>query len=239
MPNSDNILAPTLILGAGRTASSYVISHLSHSVGQFQEIIENDVYKVLFECCARSWWTKDWKWMASDETEVRRRVNDAIRGVLLTLFPSDKPRWAMKMIWQGHEPQIVDSLFPRAKYLHLVRDPRANIPSIVERIGWTRQEAESRYVASNKTALSFQCFGDRYLRVQQEEFDSDREDTWRKVCVFLGASFRENANWAAEVNVAKSQAGKGVHTRAESRMEWRDLPPDVREMAESLGYLKG
>lgn len=236
MPNSQNILAPTLILGAGRTASSYVVSHLQHSVGQFQEIIENDVYKVLYECCARSWWTKDWKWMAPDEEDVRRRVVETIRGALLTLFPSDKPRWAMKMIWQGHEPEVVDALFPQAKFLHLVRDPRANIPSVVERIGWSQQEAELRYVASNETALSFDRFGDRYLRVRQEEFDAAREATWRRVCEFLGVPFRESANWAAEVNVSKSQIGKGAHTRAESRMDWKALPREVRQMAERLGY---
>lgn len=236
MPNSHNILAPTLILGAGRTASSYVISHLNHSVGQFQEIIENDVYKVLYENFVKSWWAADWKWMTPDEAEVRRRVVSTIRGALLSLFPSEKPRWAMKMIWQGHEPSVVDALFPEATYIHLVRDPRANIPSVVERIGWSRQEAEFRYVASNETALSFRCFGDRYLCIRQEDFDRDREGVWRRVCSFLGVPFPEKVNLAAEVNVSKSQVGKKSHTREESRVQWCELPLDVRRIAESLGY---
>jgi len=236
MPNRENILAPALIIGAGRTASSYVISHLRYSAGQFQEIIENDVYRVLYENLRRSWWAKDWRWVTADESEVTRRILTAVRGVLLEIFPSDLPRWAMKMIWHGHEPEVVDALFPHARFLHLVRDPRANIPSIVERIGWSQPDSENRYVTANETALDFARFGDRYLRVRQEDFDTDRETTWRRVCAFLDTPFRADANWRAEVNVSKSQEGKGDHTRTESRMDWHKLPKDVRRMAESLGY---
>lgn len=236
MPNHDNILAPVLIIGAGRTASSYVISHLRYSVGLFQEVIENDVYRVLYDNFRRSWWSKDWHWMTKDEAEVPRRVVAAIRGALVALFPSEMPLWAMKMIWEGHEPEVVDGLFPKARFLHLVRDPCANIPSVVERIGWSRQDAERRYVASNETALAFERFTGRYLRVRQEDFDASREGTWRKVCDFLGVPFPQSANLAAEVNVSKSQAGKGNHTRPDSRVPWASLPSEVHKMATRLGY---
>jgi hypothetical protein len=236
MPNNDNIQAPALILGSGRTASSYVISHLQHSVGLFQEVIENDVYRVLYENCCRSWWSKDWHWMGADESEVFRRTAAAIREVLLQLFPSSKPRWAMKMIWEGHEPEVVDAVFPKARFLHLIRDPRANIPSIVERIGSSQAEAEARYVAANATALAFERFGNRYMRLRQEEFDSDREGAWQRICAFLEVPFRPEANWAAEVNVSKSQVGKRVHTRPEGRMEWKSLSNTVRKIAKLLGF---
>ena len=173
---------------------------------------------------------------SENENEVTRRIWAAIRGVLLELFPSELPRWAMKMIWHGHEPEVVDGLFPQARFLHLVRDPCANIPSIVERIGWSQPEAEARYVTSNQTALAFERFGERYLRIRQEDFDAERETTWRKVCRFLDTPFKADANWGAEVNVSKSQAGRGDHTRAESRMDWKKLPKEVRQMAERLGY---
>lgn len=236
MPNTGNVTSPALIIGAGRTSSSYVISHLRYSAKTFQEIIENDVYRALYENCSKSWWSKDWHWMVQSESEARVRIYAAIRATLVELFPSEDARWAMKMLWAGHEPEVVDGIFPAAKYLHLVRDPRANIPSIEERIGWSRAEAEASYVKSNEGALAFGRFEGRYLRIRQEEFEEDRKATWCRICQFLETPYVEDSDWASAVNVAKSQVGKADHTRSDTRVAWDSLTVPVQEMATLLGY---
>ena len=151
MPNSENIKSPALVIGAGRTASSYVLDRLHHARRDFQNIIENDIYKDLYEALRRRWWcAENWRHVGEEE-EVERRIIETIRGAFITLFPSERPHWVMKCIWEAHDEALLDELFPRARYLHLVRDPRTCIASMMERIGLDFVEACEKY---SKTSMS-------------------------------------------------------------------------------------
>ncbi len=237
MPNPDNILKPALIVGAGRTGSSYVLDRLRFAQGDFQSVIENDIYRDTYRALRDGWWcAENWRHESKDDAEIERRILQSIRDAMTTLFPSARPRWAMKCIWEDHDPDLLDALFGEAKYIHLVRDPRTCIASMIERIGMTPEVASEKYVASNETALKFEQFEGHYLRVRQENLIDRMAETWRAICEFLGASFDEDAIWFKEQNVAPSQAGRVTDKRADSRLKWDELAPEVHAMARRLGY---
>ena len=141
----------------------------------------------------------------------------------------------MKCIWEGHDPALLNALFPEARYLHLIRDPRANIASMMERIGMSHETACKKFVESNETALRFERFEGRYLRVRQEDFIDAREETWKRICEFLGVEYR-TVDWDRELNVSPSQEGKVQAKRISAQASWAELTPDTREMGARLGY---
>lgn len=235
MPNATNVRRPVLVIGAGRTATSYFLDRLRFGRGDFQNIVENVIYRDLYSALRERWWSKEnWRYVCPED-EAERRVIEAIRQTFLVLFPSEQPYWAMKCIWDDHEAALVHAIFPEARYVHLVRDPRTNVASMMERIGWSFERGCHMYVKANQNALRFARFGRRYLRVRQEDFVDRLAETWAAVTEFLGVPPRE-ADWERELNVSPSQAGKVGSKRDDASLEWLKLPDQVVRMAEKLGY---
>jgi hypothetical protein len=141
----------------------------------------------------------------------------------------------MKCIWDAHDAALLHALFPDARYVHLVRDPRTNVASMMERIGWTFERSCRMYVRSNRMGLRFERFAGRYLRVRQEDFVDRRDETWRRLLEFLGVP-PADADWDRELNVSPSQQGRIREKRADSALEWQKLPDEVVRMAQQLGY---
>ncbi|MGK0302440.1 MAG: hypothetical protein ACI89X_003324 [Planctomycetota bacterium] len=234
VPNLANIQSPLLVVGCGRTASTYVQQRLQYGQGSFQSVIENDVYRDVWSALTDRWWTPNLQHVAAPK-QCRVAVIDATRQALLTMFPSDRPHWVMKMIWSNHDPDVVRQLFPNARFLHMVRDPRTNIPSMMERLQFGQRHAETAYIEANECALQFEQFGDRYLRVRQEDFVLRREVTWSRLCAFVNEP-KTDACWNREVNPSASTKGSVVSMRSDSRLRWHKLRKATRACAERLGY---
>ena len=235
MPNPTNVRRPVLVVGAGRTASSYLLDRLQFGREDFQNIIENEIYRDLHRDLRERWWcVENWRYVCPED-EVERRVIEAIRQTYLQLFPSERPHWVMKCIWDGHDAALLHALFPDARYVHLVRDPRTNVASMMERIGWTFERGCRMYVRSNRMGLRFERFQGRYLRVRQEDFVDRRDETWRRLLEFLGVP-PADADWDRELNVSPSQQGRIGEKRADSALEWQKLPDEVIRTAQQLGY---
>ncbi len=235
MPNSTNVRRPVLVVGAGRTGSSYVLDRLQFGRDDFQNIIENEVYRDLHRDLTERWWCREnWRYVCPED-EVERRVIEAIRQSFVVLFPSVRAHWVMKCIWGDHDVALLNALFPEARYVHLVRDPRTNVASMMERIGWSFERGCQMYVESNRLALRFARLVGRYLRVHQEDFVDRRDATWQQVLEFLDVPARES-DWERELNVSPSQAGKVGRKRADAALDWQKLPDDVIRMAGQLGY---
>jgi len=234
MPHAGNIDRPVLVIGPGRTSSSYFLDRLHHARKDFQSIIENSIYIDLHKALANGWWSGDWRHVCDTE-ERDRRIIELCRQAYMTLFPSDRPHWVMKAIWDLHKVETLEKLFPQARYVHLVRDPRTNIASMIERIGWPFERACKSYVDSNNCALAFQALNGRYHRVRQEDFVDQLEATWDGIIDFIGVEPMQ-VNWVRYLNVSPSQQDKVTEKRAGAKLAWRDLPADVRAMAEQLGY---
>jgi hypothetical protein len=235
MPNSTNVRRPVLVVGAGRTASSYVLDRLQFGRDDFQNIIENEIYRDLYRDLRERWWSREnWRHVCPED-EVERRVIEAIRQSFVVLFPSERSHWVMKCIWDDHDAALLHALFPEARYVHLVRDPRTNVASMMERIDWSCERGCQMYVKSNRMGLRFERFKGRYLRVRQEDFVDRRDETWRRLLEFLGVP-RRDADWDRELNVSPSQQGRIGEKRADSALEWQKLPDGVVRMAAQLGY---
>lgn len=234
MPNKDNVTRPVILIGAGRTSSSYVQDRLHHGLGLYQTIIENDLYRDAHKALAEAGWCFRYKYVG-DEAEVRRRIMQSIRDMFSTLFASDMTGWSMKCIWADHDPDLLNELFPDAKFIHLLRDPRTNIPSMMERLDFKEDWACSAYVESNQNALQFEKFSGRYIRIRQEDFVDSRSATWKTICTFLGVEFVDGV-WERELNASKSTQGKVGEMRSHDRLTWQRLPDAVRAVAEGLGY---
>ncbi|GEM_PF-2221560 len=234
MPNLQNIESPLLIIGAGRTASSYVIDRLFHGRHDFYGVIENYIYLDVFKALTEGWFAGDWKWVCDNE-ERDRRIIKMLREAYCTLFPSEQPHWVMKCIWEVHRIALLDQLFPKAKYLHLIRDPRTNLPSMMEFIQWKFDRACTKYIESNNLALQYQQFQGRYLRVRQEDFIDRTEETWRRVTDFLGVEPLP-VDWDKYINLSPSQQDKTREKRADSSMRWEELPAQIQQMALDFGY---
>lgn len=110
MPNKDNVTRPILLIGAGRTSSSYVQDRLRHGLGRYHTVIENDLYKDAFKVLAESSWCFRYTYVG-DEVEARRRIVSSIRDMFSTLFASDLPGWSMKCIWDNHDADLLHELF--------------------------------------------------------------------------------------------------------------------------------
>jgi hypothetical protein len=241
MPNRDNLLAPILIVGAGRTASSYAL-HMLKMRGDVQTLIENELIMNLAEVIYKSWWSRNWKHECRTKG-LNKRFMRLARQSMKIMFPSDKPYWAYKAIWEDIDWQLYQMVYPEANYIHLVRDPRTNIASMMDFIGieeghphWNLEYASKKYIASNKKALELVDLDVPYLRIKQEDFIDYPKSTWAKICDHVGLSFIE-LNFDMEVHAAESQKGRVRNRRKDAKTAWKDLSKDVIEVAEALGYV--
>jgi len=92
-------------------------------------------------------------------------------------------------------PQLL-KLFPKAKFIHLVRDYRDNIVSI-QRAGKLIKESGNTYFSMgrwllyNRFALKYQGrYPDRFHRVQFEELIRDPESVMKGLCTFLELDYK-------------------------------------------------
>ncbi len=237
MPNAQNITRPLLVAGAGRTASSYVLDRLRHGQGEFYNCFENDMFEGVYKALTETDWAARGAWKnIGDEAEIERRIVACVRNVLLTALPSDQPHWVMKIIWGGHDPEVVDLVFPESKILHLTRDPRTNIASMMEFMGKTLEQGQISWINSNRNALEFEAWKGRYLRVKQESFLEDRTGTWTEICKFLDVAEPSPDRWEREMNRSPSAKGSASDKKRDTSVKWSDLSPELVELATQLGY---
>lgn len=240
MPNQLNITAPTLLIGPGRTASSYVLEIL-HLRGDTQILVENTVLMSLRQMTFDSWWSPNWRYVCPPE-EVEARLVRLARLAMITYYPSDLANWAYKAIWEEIDWPYYNRIYPDAKYIHLLRDPRSNIASMLDYIGgpngdpaWDLERCCQKYVDSHRKALEVRTMGLPYLSVRQEDFISKPHDTWLSIFDFLNLSWKD-LPFHIESNTAQQTKGRVKDNRANNRLSWDDLPKPVHELAQTLGY---
>lgn len=240
MPNAHNVVAPFLVIGAGRTASTYFLDIL-HQRGDTQTLIENTVVMSLRQLCLEDWWSPRWP-NECDSPELEERLVKASRLAMTALFPSQHPFWAYKAIWELIDWDFYERVYPAAKYVHLVRDPRTNIASMMDYIGgdhgqghWTLEYSTKKYIDSNRKALDLSKRDLPYFRVQQERFVAEPELTWAEIFDFLQLDHCDLA-FTKEVNTARSTRGKVGHKRSANRIHWKDVSAEARALALELGY---
>jgi hypothetical protein len=139
--------------------------------------------------------------LAPDLPRLRRdfRGGPATYGRLFALVHeqyaerSRKPRWGDQTAEVGRSADQILAENPRARFLHLVRDPRDRYAAVLER-GPRRPgavgQATAAWLASASVALrNRRRYAGRYQVLRYEDLVSRPEGTMREVCAFLGEEF--------------------------------------------------
>ena len=135
-------------------------------------------------------------------------VDDPARGHLLSTLlafnsanPAGPPRpkmWVEKTPGNEFDIKRILHYFPRAKFLHIIRDPRENYAS-VKRLYQTRKWDWNPLLFARKVAESCrlsvenqnQLGEDRYFVIQYEALTENPRDTLEQVCEYLGIAWSD------------------------------------------------
>ncbi len=104
-----------------------------------------------------------------------------------------KPRWGEKSLHTEHYIDLVFSLFPEAKVIHMSRDPRDRYASVRKRFGKDNPRiaaATASWLNSMKAAVKNQKkYPERYLFVRYEDLAANPDETLRRICQFIGEDY--------------------------------------------------
>lgn len=104
-------------------------------------------------------------------------------------------RWVDQTPWNVRYGMTLERLFPRAKYIHMVRDGRAVAASLLS-ADWgvrTVKAAADRWVSQLSYGLALeQVMKTRCLRVRYEDLVASPSKTMEKVCAFADLELEEN-----------------------------------------------
>jgi len=149
------------------------------------------------------WLASDrWRDQQLDEGEFRRRISAtdrSERAVFLLFAEMTAERTGRERVGEkspSHYKAVehIASLFPGAKFIHMIRDPRDVVASRLN-TGYTKPVSAARHAQSWRRAirahfeLSRTMPADRYTEVRYEQVISDTEGTARELCRFLGEEF--------------------------------------------------
>jgi hypothetical protein len=144
-----------------------------------------------------------------------------------------KPRWGDQTGLIERYADVIFEEFPRAKMIHMVRDPRDRYLASLElwpsgrgRVGG----ATARWLYSVRLARhNARRYPERYLILQFEDLICQPEPTLRQVCTFLGEAY-----------VPGMVAMDGAPEYRQKRSAGRDVPPGESPLSESfIGRYRG
>lgn len=127
-----------------------------------------------------------------EERSLARVIDEAFRCYLDQHFP-EAILWGDKSpINAFHLPRIY-ATFPDARYLHLVRDGRDAISSMVEKGGDVKGATE-RWVTSIQQVLALRSklVPHQFLQIRYEDLVSDSDGTLRKICAFVDVKYTDS-----------------------------------------------
>ena len=106
-----------------------------------------------------------------------------------------KVRFGDKTPWNVRHLDAILTMFPGARIIHLVRDPRANVASRIE-LPRTSKDVLTAAVkwridveAAHRFATGGKAHGGNYLELRYEDLVRDPEPWVRKVCAVVGEEF--------------------------------------------------
>ena len=200
---------------------------------------------------------RHWRWRDWEIADARLRAavcappRADLAGVVDRVFhlgagPAGKPRWGDKTPGYVEEVGRLHHLFPRARFLHIVRDGR-DVCLSLRPLGWRGRTTVdlARYWTESVqgAAAAGRALGpERYLELRYEDLVLETEASLRAVCRFLGEDFhermlsfheradREIAPWEKTLHAKLSRA-----PRASDVGRWRrEMPRTERAVFEAL-----
>jgi hypothetical protein len=155
-----------------------------------------------FERCLTSMLQyKRMRHLKPDADRIRREFwqGEPTYGRLFALFHehnaqrAGKPRWGDKSLHTEHHADEVFEVYPDAKMIHMIRDPRDRYASMLKR--YERHEgrvagATGRWLSSTRQAeRNQQRYPDNYMNVCYETLASRPEETLHEICAFINEEY--------------------------------------------------
>ncbi|WP_020529670.1 sulfotransferase family protein [Flexithrix dorotheae] len=127
---------------------------------------------------------------------VNQQSWESIFGFILRFY---SPKGLESKIYGDKTPQylryleLLKQTFPKAKFIHIVRDPRDYCISIKNIWGKNMFRAAYRWKTEIQQAhFTSEKFPDDFLEIQYEKLLENPEKIMRKICDFVSCSFDEN-----------------------------------------------
>lgn len=152
-------------------------------------------------------------------------VDGVYRTYLSIRFP-EAVRWGDKTTWYQHHLPQLETYFPTAQYVHIVRDPRAVLASY-RKVPHLSDDALEVAADWRRSVMDIRRFGARhrcrFIEVSYEELLKHTERELRRICGFLGEEFDSSM-------LAYHELNRDLGLEPARHMAWKTLtqvPPDA------------
>jgi hypothetical protein len=200
----DNMKPPVFIFGPPRSGSTYLVQamNMHEKVYITNELrvmsFINDLFR-LFLKSERMNWNLDGPDKGLFLQHFRKEMSNLVKRFYLERMPSPDAVWGDKHPHYSDpamDPGALDTiseLFPDAKFIHIYRNPRTQVHSVISK-GWKDFKYAVR--AYKRIITVGQSFGKkigpaRYLEVRYEDLCDNGEDVANEICSFLGIQSSE------------------------------------------------
>lgn len=157
-----------------------------------------------------------------------------------------KRRWGEKSPMNVLHMELIASAYPRAKFVHIVRDGRDAAQSFHRRFGHVPSETVYRWkrVVREGVRQGHSLGMERYLQIRYEDLTQQPERVLRRVCAFLDMPFDERVLQAsmrmADPNLLRAGArishNSGKWSRYFSAAEVRQHEALAGRQLKAMGY---
>ena len=259
MQTSDRIIAPVFLLGASRSGttllrlmlnehSAIAIPAESHFlISVLDRIRTEGVLRVEDIRCVADLITsherfQDWTIGESELRAVLENAGECTLAEVIDMTFRLQIRETGKAIWGDKTPEYTPhidalaSVFPAAKFVHIIRDGR-DVSLSLRKVGWhgPTEFDRARYwskTVSRAEAVGKQLGKQRYLRVMYRDLVLDVDKTLKTICDFLEIGFEARMldfYQHAEKHIASRE--KRTHKKLRRAPRVQDVDRWKREMS--------
>ncbi|MFC7877386.1 sulfotransferase family protein [Isoptericola sp. NPDC057391] len=248
---------PFFVIGAPRSGTSYLVEVLNRHP---DVVMTNETRVMTFLYRALHRWSKDRMALMTERTlflsTFRRHVPDIVRDFYRQLGATETSRWGDKFPHYADsktDPGLLDLIaeaFPRCQFLHITRDGRDVVSSLLEK-GWVDLDEAcdvwNRHVVASQE-IGLQVGADRFHELRYEDLVHDGPASVAEIFEFLRLPNSADVDAFLNEQARSRTPFSGATTRTEVIGEsgWRErLTPEqamqvderLRPTLSATGYL--
>ena len=193
-PPQEAMAPPFWVIGAPRSGTTFLARALDHHPGIF---LTNETRVMLLFSRMLNRWVDARRLLATSREDVVeslwRQIPGLVEGIYRDLGAKPGQRWGDKYPQYADgdlEPEAlatIDRLFPTSQYVHIIRDPRAVVASIVSKgwLGFEEAIAAWRDFVTHAREFGADIGEDRYHELSFEDLVADGRSTVGSILRFL------------------------------------------------------
>lgn len=232
---------------------SHFIPELTRTIGQLGDLADRESFARLAEMLRKTraywYWSRRGVSIETDRWYAMCRSH-SWPGVLEGLFHyvhtqeiSEPPKPWNEILWGDKTPvymvemRLLAELFPRSRYVHIIRDPRDCVLSAEKTWGDSPMRAAQRWADRTRTcrAEGRRLGSERYHELRYEDLITDVRGTLERVFGFLGVPTPPDAGRMLRVPENYGSAAGETQIVADNRQKWKRLmPPALQRSIEGV-----